>query len=110
MHRASTNDQSVLLTFDRDQLLRLEVVYQQGGKTILTKTLEDMTSDPDNPRLLRWRLTQEESNLFEPGEAIVQARYLAKSMGGVDTCRPSPAVRVYVSDVLDDEVMTWVDA
>ena len=105
MFRASTNDQCIILSFDPAQLLRLKVVYKQGDKIILTKTLEDMTSDPDNPRLLRWRLTQAESNLFEPGEAIVQARYLAKSMGVTDTCRPSPEMRVYVYDVLDDGVM-----
>jgi len=110
MFRASTNDQSVLISFDPAQLLRLEVVYKQEDKIILTKTLDDMTPDPDNPRTLRWRLTQEESNLFKAGEALVQARYLAESMGGTDTCRPSPVMRVHVSDVLDDEVMTWVNA
>lgn len=110
MYRASTNDQSIILSFDPEQLLRLEVVYKQGGKIILTKTLDDMTPDPDNPRILRWRLTQAESNLFEAGEALVQARYLAESMGPVDTCRPSPVMRVYVSDVLNDEVMAWADA
>lgn len=105
MFRASTNDQCIILSFDPELLLRLEVVYKQGDKIILTKTLEDMTPDSDNPRLFRWRLTQEESNLFAAGEALVQARYLAESMGGTDTCRPSPVMRVHVSDVLDDEVM-----
>lgn len=107
VYRASTNDQSVILSFDPELLLELKVVYSQKGQIVLTKNLVDMTPDSDNPRILRWRLTQAESNLFTQGEAVVQARYLAKSAvpNATDTCRPSPAIRVLVTDVLDDEVM-----
>lgn len=47
--------------------------YSQCGRTILEKTLNDAEIDPEN-NMLSIKLSEEETNLFAPGKALIQVR------------------------------------
>ena len=49
------------------------ISYSQCGNKILEKTLDDLTIDTEN-NALDLTLTQDETNLFAPGKALIQVR------------------------------------
>lgn len=49
------------------------VTYSQCGRIVLEKTLSDAEIDSENNRIAI-KLSEEETNLFAPGKALVQVR------------------------------------
>lgn len=49
------------------------LTYSQNGGTVLEKTLSDLAIDNDKNSLY-YELTQNETNLFAPGKALIQLR------------------------------------
>lgn len=49
------------------------LTYSQNGTTVLEKTLSDLAIDSDENSLY-YELTQNETNLFAPGKALIQLR------------------------------------
>lgn len=76
-----------------------ELIYGQDGKKILTKTLSDLTPDPQT-NSFSIKLTQDETSLFAPGKALAQMRVKA---GG--TYLASQEVWIQVKPVLNSEVL-----
>lgn len=76
------------------------ISYSQCGKNILEKTLDDLTVDTEN-RTLSVELTQEESNLFAPGKALVQVRVRTKNHSSLT----SQMIWVTVKPALNSEVI-----
>ena len=75
------------------------IIYSQCGQTVLKKTLEDLTVDNTN-NAFSLTLTQKETNLFAPGEAIVQFR---AKVG--ETSLASQMILLTVKPVLNSEEM-----
>lgn len=107
MYRASTPKQTWIFKNDPDEYSELKVTYSQRDEIILTKTKSDMTftTKTVNGIVLyygSYRLTQEETNLFDDKfDVEIQIRCLTNDGNSV----PSPIKRVPVKRVLDDTVM-----
>lgn len=54
-------------------LEKVLLTYSQNGATVLEKTLSDLAIDSEN-NSLNYQLTQNETNLFAPGNALIQLR------------------------------------
>lgn len=54
-------------------LEKVLLTYSQNGVTVLEKTLSDLAIDSDKNSLY-YELTQNETNLFAPGKALIQLR------------------------------------
>lgn len=54
-------------------LEKVLLTYSQNGATVLEKTLSDLAIDSDKNSLY-YELTQNETNLFAPGKALIQLR------------------------------------
>lgn len=91
-----TFPESVLI----DSLGELRITYSQNGKTVLEKTLDDLTIDTEN-NAVSYTFTQDETNLFAPGKALVQAR--AKSGSGAVLA--SQMVWITIKPVLNSKEM-----
>ena len=76
------------------------VSYSQCGKNILEKNLDDITVDTEN-KTLSVELTQEESNLFAPGKALVQVRVKTKNQSSL----VSQMIWITVKPALNSEVI-----
>lgn len=76
------------------------VSYSQCGKNILEKTLDDLTVDTEN-NTLSVELTQEETNLFAPGKALVQVRVRTKNQSAL----VSQMIWITVKPALNSEVI-----
>lgn len=76
------------------------VSYSQCGKNILEKNLDDITVDTEN-KTLSVELTQEESNLFAPGKALVQVRVKTKNQSSL----VSQMIWIPVKPALNSEVI-----
>lgn len=99
MRRASTPTHEFELPFDSSMVLRFLLTYKQGNRIILEKRESDMTVDGN---IWSIKLTQEETNLFsDKTYAYAQIRVLTP--GG--DLLPSDIFRVYVGEVLNDEVL-----
>lgn len=98
MYRASTPTHCFGIPIDAEAIQDIKLTYAQDGFPVLNKTMNDLTLEDG-----RWKitLTQEETNLFKGSFATAQLRVLTK--GG--QCYPSEPMRLFVHDVLDDEVM-----
>lgn len=75
------------------------ISYTQCGKTILEKTLENLTIDTDNNRF-EVKLTEAETDKFAPGKALIQLR---AKIG--DTTLASQMIVFPVKPVLNSEEM-----
>lgn len=60
-------------TVEVSSVTEVLIIYSQCGKTILKKTLDDLTIDTTN-NAFNLTLTQKETDLFAPGEALIQVR------------------------------------
>lgn len=108
MYRASTPKHVFTFDFDPDRYFkRIQITYAQDNEIILTKEKEDLVFDIKETACgtawtASFQLTQEESKLFIGRPfASVQIRFL-DTAGNVVT---SPAVRIRVENVLNDEVL-----
>lgn len=78
----------------------VNITYSQNGHTVLEKNLDDLTvSVEDNT--VSYTLTQEETNQFAPGRALVQVR--VKSEAGVVLA--SQIIWLNIKPVLNSEEM-----
>ncbi len=50
------------------------ITYSQCGKTVLEKKLSDLGIDTTNNMFVLPKLTQDETNLFAPGQALIQLK------------------------------------
>lgn len=50
------------------------ITYSQCGKTVLEKKLDDLEIDIEENMLTLPKMAQNETNLFAPGKALVQAK------------------------------------
>lgn len=100
MRRATTPTHT--FTFPEEievaSIVEVEIVYSQNKKTLLKKTLNDLTVDEDN-NLMSFALTQEETKLFAPQKALIQVR--AKNSNGAVFA--SQMIWLTVKPVLDSE-------
>lgn len=87
-----------------DDIVEAQFVYGQNGNQILTKNLDDFEKNSEKNTLFI-ELTQDETKLFAPSEALVQAR--VKTNGGV--VMASQIVIFEVSPVLNSEEL-WTTA
>lgn len=75
MRRATTPIHT--FTFPEDvpvgEVSDVKVTYSQERNIILEKTLKDMAVDTEN-NAMAVALTEDESNLFAPGKALIQVR------------------------------------
>ena len=81
-------------------IVDVEIIYSQNGVTLLNKNLSDLTIDEENNSLY-FALTQEETNNFAPGKALIQLR--AKNSNGAVLA--SQMIWLTVKPVLDSEEM-----
>lgn len=81
-------------------LSKVLLTYSQNGKTILEKSLPDLTTDTDKNTLF-YELTQAETNLFAPGKALIQLR--AKYNNG--TVLESQMIWLTVKPALNSEAI-----
>lgn len=81
-----------------EKIAEAEFVYGQNGKNILKKNLSDFDIDTED-NSLSIVLTQEETKLFAPGDALIQARIKDKS----GTVIASQIIIFGVKPVLDSE-------
>lgn len=81
MRRATTPTH--IFTFPKeilvDSLSEVIVTYSQDGCTVFEKTLLDLEKDTES-NTISYTLTQDETNKFAPGKALIQIR--AKSENG----------------------------
>lgn len=98
MRRATTPTHTFTFpdTVSVDSISELLVTYSQCGKTILTKTLDDMVPGENS---FSCKLTQDETNLFAPGKALIQVR--AKNLSGVALA--SQMIWLTIKPVLESE-------
>lgn len=50
------------------------ITYSQCGKNILEKKMSDLGVDTDKNMFVLPKLTQDETNLFAPGKALIQVK------------------------------------
>lgn len=50
------------------------ITYSQCGKNVLEKKLSDLGVDTSNNMFVLPKLTQDETNLFAPGKALIQLK------------------------------------
>lgn len=76
MRRATTPTHT--FTFPEDVLVEevddVLVTYSQNGENVLEKTKNDLEIDTENNMYIVPKLTQEETNLFAPGKALIQLK------------------------------------
>ena len=115
MIRATTPVHSFLFEEDPSPFEQILITYSQGGEIVLEKTkadleieeIEEEEIDPKHKERYRasFRLTQEETNLFEANTAkpvYVQVRILTEAGEAI----ASEKWRIPLKDVLNDEVMS----
>lgn len=99
IRRGSTPTHTFTLPFDTSLIKAASVVYSQNDIKILTKRMADLTK---NGKTLSVKLTQKETFLFNPKEAVsVQVRVLTNSGDALN----SLITKVNVSDSLSEEVL-----
>ena len=86
-------------TVEVSSVTEIMISYSQGGKTILEKTLDNLTIDSDN-NAFNLKLTQKETDSFAPGKALVQVR--AKT---TEATLASQMIWLTVKPVLNSEEM-----
>lgn len=106
--RATTPTHYFTIETDPSQFKRLLITYKQGGNIVLEKEkgdihVEEQTVDEETVYVLSYRLTQEETKLFDMNAPVyIQIRALT-----FDGAAPaSDIVRIDVEDVLNDEVLS----
>lgn len=99
MIRSTTPTHIFRFRFDPAECDRIVVMYEQNGKEILQKEKEDMVIDSEK-NTASVVLSQEESNLFEIGQASVQVK--VRINGSVRSCRKKTIV---ISPIIDDTVI-----
>lgn len=101
MYRASTPTFKIGLQYARDNIEEVVITFKQmeDDTVILEKRLEDVEWITEQK--FQFTLTQEETNMFNFGNARVQAR--VKTMNG--KVIPSKMYYINVNDVLNDEVL-----
>ena len=102
MRRATTPTHIFNLpdTVDVSTITGVLITYTQCGNKILEKTLDDLTIDAQN-NALTLNLTQQESDLFAPGKALIQLR--AKT--NANKALVSQMIWLTVKPVLNSEEM-----
>ena len=102
MRRATTPTHSFTLPDEVsvDSLSKVMLTYSQDGNTILEKYLADLTVDSDNNKL-SYKLTQDETNLFAPGKALIQLR----AKNNKQAVFESQMIWLTVKPALNSEVM-----
>lgn len=79
-----------------DDITEATITYSQCGKTVLQKTLDDLTAGEN---FYSFQLTQDETNLFAPGKALIQVR----AKNNVGAVLASQMIWLTVKPVLDSE-------
>ena len=110
MYRASTPKQSFLCDVNPDETFKtILITYAQNGEVVLEKDKDDLTFDTttdckgETVYEAYFRLTQEESNLFDAASKVsVQVRALTYEGEAVVFDKEI----LTVLDVLNDEVLT----
>ena len=108
MIRLTTPIHSFLFDTDPSVYERILITYAQGNRIVLEKEKDDLTieQEPTTDGTVwsaSFRLTQEETKAFSPNSAVkIQIRVLTEAGEAL----ASEQIRVLVSDVLNDEVLT----
>lgn len=99
MFRVTTPTHVFNLPFEADTIDKFILTYKQAGNVIVEKTEEDDGWTSSGKQLMV-KLTQEETSLFADRKATVQLRVKID-----DTVMASNIIEIYVTDVLNEEVM-----
>lgn len=109
MIRLTTPTHTFLFDSDPTEYAKILVTYAQGNRIVMEKEKGDLTVEqetgPEGESIwaASFRLTQEETKAFSPNSAVkIQIRVLTEA----DEALASEQIRVLVSDVLNDEVLT----
>ena len=109
MIRLTTPTHTFLFDSDPTEYAKILVTYAQVNRIVMEKEKGDLTVEqeigPEGEAIwaARFRLTQEETKSFSPNIAVkIQIRVLTEA----DEALASEQIRVLVSDVLNDEVLT----
>lgn len=76
-----------------------QIIYSQNGASILEKNMKDITIDGEN-NTFELSLSEEETNLFAPGKALIQVRLKIE-----DAVLASQMIFLNVKPVLNSEVL-----
>lgn len=76
-----------------------QIIYSQNGASILEKNMKDITVDGEN-NTFELSLSEEETNLFAPGKALIQVRLKIE-----DAVLASQMIFLNVKPVLNSEVL-----
>lgn len=103
--RATTPEHE--FTFEEDiwNFKKVLITYAQNGKIVITKDKDDLELDPNTPNVGIIRLSEEETNLFDPNAYVdIEVRvYWGESV-------PPPAkFKMPVTDVINDEILKTGD-
>ena len=106
--RLTTPTQFFEFEYDPSEYARIQITYKQGSNIILVKEKEDLIIEPEvvdekTVYVASFKLTQEETKKFAPGNSPVkiQVRIITAS-GDADA---SDIYSLSVKDVLNDEVL-----
>lgn len=97
MYQATTPTHTFFLPFNASDITKLVLTYKQNGKTILTKTEEDISRVDKS---ISVTLTQAETNAFSRYPASVQLRCRVG-----DKVMASQILRINVHESLNQEVI-----
>lgn len=76
-----------------------QIIYSQNGASILEKNMKDITVDGEN-NTFELSLSEEETNLFAPGKALIQVRLKIE-----DAVLASQMIFLNVKPILNSEVL-----
>lgn len=93
-----------IFTFDEEVPVmdnkKILITYKQCGRVVLNKTGEDLIIDEDNNQVAV-DFTQQEVNMFQPGEAFIQVRV----KNGINKVLASQILKIMIKPVLNQEVL-----
>lgn len=98
MIRGTTPIQEFCFAFDTNTIDKLSIVYVQSGRTIISKSENDVTIGDDR---ISFRLSQEETLLFKEGLVNIQLKI--KTLSGQVIA--SNVITTTVYKILDEAVM-----
>ena len=100
MRRATTPTHTFILPDEVSvgSLEKVLLTYSQNGEKTLEKELADLKTNSDNNSLY-YKLTQDETNLFAPGKALIQLRVKNNS----ETVLESQMIWLTVKPALNSE-------
>lgn len=96
IYARTTPTHSFVVNIETEYLDSIEVVYKQNNNIVLTKNkFSDFTLEPNK---ISWKLTEQETALFEEGK-LVKIQMYVTTLGG--DALTTQVVEVNVGEVLD---------